>query len=235
LCLGGFVLPFARKLGHNVPAFDFDLPGVSSMSVDTHKYGYALKGTSVVLYRTKELRHSQYFSFSEWTGGIYTTPTIAGSRSTGMIAQCWASMVALGEDGYMKHTKGILDTVKILKQGISTIEGLQVVGEAEAMIVCFKESIPKLNIYCVADKMTKRGWSLNSLQNPPCVNVCITVLHIGRTDQLLSDLRACVEEIRSNPGGDKEGRAGIYGMASQLPVGPIKEMMELYNDTVYKL
>jgi sphinganine-1-phosphate aldolase len=101
-CLGGFVLPFAKKMGFNIPDFDFSVPGVTSMSLDTHKYGFALKGTSVVLYRDKALRHSQYFCYADWTGGMYTTPTIAGSRSGGLIAQCWASLMAMGEQGGRK-------------------------------------------------------------------------------------------------------------------------------------
>ena len=88
-CLGGFVLPFARRLGYPVPAFDFSLPGVTSMSLDTHKYGCALKGASVVLYRTPDLRRAQYFCYGAWSGSLYTTPTLAGSRSTGLVAQCW--------------------------------------------------------------------------------------------------------------------------------------------------
>ena len=88
-CLGGFVLPFAKKLGYSVPDFDFGLPGVTSMSLDTHKYGCALKGSSVVLYRNLELRRHQYFCYGDWNGGLYTTPTIAGRRSTGLVAQCW--------------------------------------------------------------------------------------------------------------------------------------------------
>lgn len=88
-CLGGFVLPFSKQMGYAVPDFDFSLPGVTSMSLDTHKYGCALKGSSVVLYRTTELRQYQFFCYGDWNGGLYTTPTIAGSRSTGLIAQCW--------------------------------------------------------------------------------------------------------------------------------------------------
>ena len=88
-CLGGFILPFAAQCGVAIPRFDFSLVGVTSMSLDTHKYGCALKGSSVVLYRSAELRHCQYFCYGDWTGGLYTTPTLAGSRSSGLIAQCW--------------------------------------------------------------------------------------------------------------------------------------------------
>ena len=88
------------------------------MSMDTHKYGYALKGTSVVLYRERDLRQAQYFCYADWTGGLYTTPTIAGSRSGGLIAQCWASMMAIGEQGYLKHTKDILEAKQKILDGM---------------------------------------------------------------------------------------------------------------------
>ena len=107
-------------------AFDFTVPGVTSMSVDTHKYGYALKGTSVVLYRTLELRQAQYFCYPHWAGGLYTTPTLAGSRSGGLIAQCWASMVTMGEDGYVQEARAILQTCRKIAQGVRRIPGLKV-------------------------------------------------------------------------------------------------------------
>ena len=117
--------------------YDFAVPGVTSMSMDTHKYGYALKGTSVVLYRNKELRQSQYFCYADWSGGLYTTPTIAGSRSGGLIAQTWASLMALGEEGYMRHVKDIMVATRRIAQGVKLIDGLDVIGNAEVMIVCF--------------------------------------------------------------------------------------------------
>ena len=101
-CLGGFLLPFAERLGHDVAPFDFRLPGVSSLSADTHKYGYAAKGTSVVLYRGAELLHAEYFAFTDWPGGLYMTPTFAGSRSGALSAACWAAMVLIGERGYLE-------------------------------------------------------------------------------------------------------------------------------------
>jgi sphinganine-1-phosphate aldolase len=129
MCLGGFILPFAKQLGLDVPAFDFSLPGVTSMSVDTHKYGYAAKGTSVVLYRHKELRRHQYFCFPNWTGGLYVTPTIAGSRPGALSAACWAALVAIGEEGYRTRAKGILETVRAIAEGVRAIPGLVLQGQ----------------------------------------------------------------------------------------------------------
>lgn len=246
-CLGGFVLPFMVKLGYPVPSFDFSLPGVTSMSLDTHKFGFALKGASVVLYRTKALRQSQYFCYADWTGGMYTTPTIAGSRSGGLIAQCWASLVAMGEEGYMKHCRDIIETTKAIATGVKLIDGLVLLGAAEAMIVCFaaapataaekdaKKSV--LNIYSVADEMSKKGWSLNSLQNPSCVHLCITVRHVGQESQFLDDLKDSVAKVKAAmaAGAKVDGKAAIYGMTSGLPSGPVNSLLRAYNDVVLKL
>ena len=203
------------------------------MSLDTHKYGYALKGTSVVLYRTRELRQSQYFCYADWTGGLYTTPTIAGSRSGGLIAQCWASLMAIGEQGYLNHTKEILLTKEKIATGIRAIPGLSILGGAEAMIVCFV-GVDGINVYSVADRMSKKGWSLNSHQHPPSVHICCTVLHVQREDELLKDLADSVHEVRENPNA-KGGNAAIYGMTSSLPAGPVNELLKIYNDVVLKL
>ncbi len=128
-CLGGFVLPWAEKLGVPIPSFDFRLPGVTSISVDTHKYGYAAKGSSVVLYRNRELRHYQYFVATDWPGGLYFSPTFAGSRPGALSAACWAAMVSIGEAGYIEATGRILETAEKIKAGISTIPELKVLGD----------------------------------------------------------------------------------------------------------
>ncbi|CAM9180541.1 unnamed protein product [Ectocarpus fasciculatus] len=231
-CLGGFVLPFAKKMGYDIPEFDFGLRGVTSMSVDTHKFGYALKGSSVVLYRSNEIRQAQYFCYTDWTGGMYATPTIAGSKSGGMVAQTWASMMSIGWDGYSKHAADILDTAKELSEGVSQIQGLKVIGGRQAMMVCFTGD--GLNIYDVNDKMKEKGWHLNSLQSPPAMNVCLTVKHVGLQKTLLKDLRAAVKEVLEAPAGQLSGSAKLYGTVSALPAGPTNEIAKTYMDVVYK-
>ncbi|MFY0575922.1 pyridoxal phosphate-dependent decarboxylase family protein [Cystobacter fuscus] len=104
-CLGGFLLPFARRLGHAIPEFDFAVPGVTSISADLHKYGYAAKGASVVLYRTPELRRYQFFTFAGWSGGLYASPSMAGTRPGGAIAAAWAVLKYLGEEGYLRLSR----------------------------------------------------------------------------------------------------------------------------------
>ncbi|GMH68096.1 hypothetical protein TrRE_jg9563, partial [Triparma retinervis] len=232
-CLGGFVLPFAKKLGYDVPEFDFTLPGVTSMSCDTHKYGYASKGTSVVLYRNKHLRRAQYFCYPEWTGGLYVTPTIAGSRPGALSAACWASMMAMGEDGYSDRIETIMDTTQEIAEAVQGMEGLYLLGEPKSMIVCFDSKA--FNIYRVGDKMTKLGWSLNSLQKPSCIHLCVTLRTVEHSDKFIGDLQQCVDEVlEEGNDGPLTGNAAIYGMSGSMPPGPINELLCCYTDVILK-
>lgn len=201
------------------------------MSLDTHKYGYTLKGSSVLLFHNSDLRQSMYFCYADWTGGLYTTPTLSGSRSGGLIAQAWASMMTMGEDGYSQNVKDIMDVTQVIAKGVSQIAGMKVVGNPDAMIVAFASSDPAINIYSVADKMHARGWSLNSLQKPPAVHICCTVKHVLKAEEFLRDLAASVEDVRRHP-EEKSSNAALYGVASSLPPGPVADVLKVYNDVV---
>ena len=233
-CLGGFVLPWARKLGYDVPAFDFTLPGVTSISADTHKYGYAPKGTSVILYRGSDLRHYQYFKAADWSGGLYFSPTMAGSRPGALSAACWASMVAIGQHGYMQATKEIIQTASAIKKGIEKIPDLNVMGKPLWVIAFGPET---LDIYKVMDCMTAKGWSLNGLHKPPCLHLCVTLRHTQPdvAERFIDDLQDAVEYVRDNPQAEG-GMAPIYGMAATLPVrSVVEDLLERYIDLVYKV
>lgn len=233
-CLGGFVLPWAEKLGYDVPPFDFRLPGVTSISADTHKYGYASKGTSVVLYRGLELRHYQYYTATDWPGGLYCSPTFAGSRPGGLIAACWAAMLAMGEQGYMEATKKILETASLIRKGIEEIPDLHVLGDPLWVIAFASET---LDIYKIADYMATSGWNLNCLFKPPAVHICVTLRHTqpGVAQRFIEDLNSGVEYVRMHP--DVEGQlAPMYGMAATIPVrGVVDEMLKRYMDLLYKV
>jgi glutamate/tyrosine decarboxylase-like PLP-dependent enzyme len=232
-CLGGFVLPWARRLGYDVPAFDFSVPGVTSMSADTHKFGYAAKGTSVVLYRGTELRSHQYFTATEWPGGLYFSPTLAGSRPGGLSAACWAAMVATGDDGYLEATRRILETGTKVRDGIAATPGLRVLGDP-LWVVAFGSDT--LDIYRVLERMTGRGWSLNGLQRPPAVHLCVTLRHTGPgvAERFLADLRASVAEVASQPAGD-QATAPAYGLAATLPFrGVVRDLLKRYIDLLYR-
>jgi len=233
-CLGGFVLPWLRKLGYDLPPFDFTLPGVTSISADTHKYGYAPKGTSVILYRGSELRHYQYFKAADWPGGLYFSPTLAGSRPGALSAACWASMVAIGQHGYTQAAQRIMQTASAIKKEIEKMSDLQVMGEPLWVIAFGSET---LDIYRVMDYMTAKGWSLNGLHKPACLHLCVTLRHTqpGVAERFIHDLKEAVEYVKTNP-QTKGGMAPIYGMAATLPVrSVVEDLLERYIDLLYKV
>ena len=232
-CLGGFVLPWARRLGYQVPGFDFQVPGVTSMSADTHKFGYAAKGTSVVLYRGAALRRFQYFTASDWPGGLYLSPTLAGSRPGALSAACWAAMVATGEDGYLEATRRILETGRLIRRGIEAIPRLRVLGDPLWVIAFAADG---LDVYRVLERMTGRGWSLNGLHRPPAVHLCVTLRHTqpGVAERFLADLRASVEEVLARP-AEREGIVPVYGLAATIPFrGMVRELLQRYIDLLYR-
>ena len=213
-CLGGFVLPWAEALGHDVPPFDFRVPGVTSMSCDTHKYGYAAKGTSVVLYRTPELRHLQYYTTASWSGGLYYSPTFAGSRPGALSAACWAALVSMGRQGYLDATARILEAAASVKAGVAGIDGLEVIGDP-LWNVAIRSTDPDVNIFAVLEQMGHRRWSLNGLLDPQSLHLCTTLRHTqpGVVERFLADLAASVDAVRADP-GQSEGLIPVYGLAS---------------------
>lgn len=232
-CLGGFVLPWAEKLGYPVPPFDFRLPGVTSMSADTHKYGYAAKGTSVILYRGEELRHFQYYTATDWPGGLYFSPTFAGSRPGALSAACWAALTSIGAEGYLTATKKILETAHAIKQGIREIPELRVLGDPLFVIAFDSDS---LDIYKVLDFMSHKKWSLNGLHKPACVHICVTLRHTqpGVAERFISDLREAVAHVKTHP-DEKGTMAPVYGMAATLPLrGMVSDLLKKYLDVIFK-
>jgi len=233
-CLGGFVLPFAEKLGYPVPPFDFRLPGVTSISADTHKYGYAAKGTSVVLYRNEALRHYQYYTATEWPGGLYMSPSLTGSRPGALSAACWAAMLSMGEEGYMRATKAILETAAIIRKGVETIPELKVIGNP-LWIIAFRSD--SLNVYEVLDRMTKKHWNLNGLHKPACVHFALTLRQTqpGVAERFINDLCESVEEVKKNP-GSTDGNAPVYGLAANLPFrGMVTDILKKTLDVFYRV
>lgn len=215
-CLGGFILPWAERLGVDVPVFDFRLPGVTSISADTHKYGYALKGTSVLLYRTPELRKLQYFNYPDWQGGIYLSPGLAGSRSGGLVAAAWAALVSLGEAGYLEIARRIFDTAATIRAGVEAIPELEVFGRP-TFLVAFRS--PSLDVYHVNDALIAAGWRLNALQLPPGLHFCVTRPNTapGVAEAFVRDLEAAVQHAKS-PGLGAPKSGALYGLGG-TPAG----------------
>ena len=215
-CLGGFILPWGERLGYSIPRFDFRVPGVTSISADTHKYGYALKGTSVLLYRDAELRKHQYFNYPDWPGGIYFSPGLSGSRSGGLVAATWAAMVSLGEEGYLEIARKIFATAAAIRAGVESIPELEVIGEP-TFLVAFRAR--ELNIYHVNDHLVTRGWRLNALHLPPALHFCVTRPNTapGIADAFVADLRDAVEYAR-HPAREQPKSGALYGLGG-TPAG----------------
>ncbi|KAL6956476.1 Dihydrosphingosine phosphate lyase [Sarracenia purpurea var. burkii] len=212
LCLGGFVLPFARKLGYPIPPFDFSVKGVTSISVDVHKYGLAPKGTSIVLYRNHDIRK---VIVTEWSGGLYVSPTIAGSRPGGLIAGAWAAMMSLGFEGYLENTRAVMEVSKKIQKGIKEIPELFIVGRPDMTIVAFGSNI--VDIFEVNDIMSSKGWHLNALQRPSSIHICVTLQHELVAADFLKDLSDSVQAVKKHPGPVNGGLAPIYGAAGKIP------------------
>ena len=232
-CLGAFLLPFARELGYPVPPFDFRVRGVTSMSADTHKYGYAAKGTSVVLYGDPELRRYQYFVATDWPGGLYFSPTLSGSRPGALSAACWAALVHLGHQGYLDAARRILETAARIRAGVQRISGLRLLGDSLWIITFGADGF---DIYGVLDALSRRGWSLNGLHRPACIHLCVTLRQTepGIAERFLDDLAESVVEARHAPAGGP-GLAPIYGLAARLPVrGAVADLIRRYVDLLYE-
>lgn len=216
-CLGGFLLPFMDEAGYPIPVVDFRQPGVTSISADTHKYGYAPKGSSVILYRNACLRHYQFSVCTDWPGGVYASPTISGSRAGGTIATCWASFMYHGRNGYLDATRSIMKTTRYLKQEMQKIPGIFIQGDPLVSVIAVGSSV--FNILEMSEQMSKRGWNLNTLQFPSGFHICITQMHTqdGVADQMLQDMKDISKQLSKSPNTKLTGQAAVYGMAQALP------------------
>jgi glutamate/tyrosine decarboxylase-like PLP-dependent enzyme len=233
-CLGGFLLPFVEKLGYPIPPFDFRVPGVTSISADIHKYGYAAKGASVILYRSMDYLKHQFFVQANWSGGIYASPSFAGTRPGGPIAAAWAALHAIGEDGYLAHAKDIMDIVGKLKQGVNAIPGLRVLGNPQMSVFAYNSTDPDVDIFAVSDQMTAKGWHIDRQQNPMALHVMVTPAHAQSYQAYLKDLAEAVAHVRAHPELSSEGSAPMYGMIAKMPFrGMVKQSVLKIMEGMY--
>jgi glutamate/tyrosine decarboxylase-like PLP-dependent enzyme len=194
-CVGGVLGPFVRELGHPVPAFGLDLPGVCSLSADLHKSGYAAKGASVILYRDAAREACGRYEFSEWPTGLYAVPTFAGTRPGGAIAAAWAVMHFLGADGYRRIAATVMAARERLVAGLASIDGLHPWGAPDLWAVAY--GAQGYDIHAVADAMTARRWSVGRVRTPPGIHLMLTPVHAPIVDEYLADLAASVATTRA--------------------------------------
>ncbi len=218
-CVGGIHLSFMRKLGYDVPDFDFTVPGVTSLSADLHKYGYAAKGASCILYRSKDIRKYQIFACTDTTAYTLINPTVLSTKSGGPMAGAWAILNYLGEEGFMHIVKSVQDATQKLIAGINAIPELEVLGKPAMCMFSFKSDV--INVYQLADAMARRGWYIqgqfSTPYTPRSLHISVNYGTIHQVDALLQDLRACVEEVKQMQPLDSDGIRAMVGAALQSP------------------
>ncbi len=197
-CMGGFVLPFAEMLGREIPPWDFRVDGVHSISADVHKLGYAPKGISVILHRTKELRRYQTWMFDGWLGGFYGSPNLQGTRSGLPMAAGWAVMQHLGIDGYVDLTRQTLENADRMRAGIEAIDGLRVLGDGGLHLVAMSsdpDASAPIDVFALGDALLARGWHHDRQGPPDSLHSTVSNSNTGVIDQYVADLTECAAEV----------------------------------------
>ena len=232
-CLGGFIIPFKDILNETDSGCNFTTSGITSISVDTHKYGYSPKGSSLILYKDKKYAHSQYMVEPNWPGGIYISPTIAGSRSGALIAATWSTLMYHGLNGYLKKTQKILENVKYITSQLRKIPEITLMADPDTTVVSFTSQ--KFDIYKLAELLSQKNWNLNALQFPPAVHLCITGVHTKQVcEQFVLDIHESIKDINEGRADKVGGVFGIYGSSQNISDRSIiKEIGYEYLDAYY--
>lgn len=205
-CVGGYLAPFARMNGVPVPPFDFELPGVRSMSADLHKYGYAAKGASTVFHRSEEQWRHQVFQFDDWPAGGMTTPTMAGTRPGGAIASAWAVLHYLGVEGYREKARLVCETRARLMREIAAMDGLRTYGDPQLGL--FTYGSERLDPFAIWGRMTRRGWFTGLTTEPRAIHLMLSPAHAGVADEYLADLAASLAEVAGS--GERSDASARY-------------------------
>jgi glutamate/tyrosine decarboxylase-like PLP-dependent enzyme len=202
-CMGGFLLPYFRRLGAPVPDFDFAVPGVTSISMDFHKYAFAAKGASTVLYRNKELRKYQIYTCAQWTGYTVINPTVQSTKSAGPLAAAWAVINFIGDDGYLEIARQVLEATRTIADAIDQMDDLRLLGQPEMNLVAFTSDT--VSVFHIIDEMKARGWYIQpqlgfggSKEN---IHLSINPANVKWVDAMLADLRECVAKAKTMKSG----------------------------------
>jgi glutamate/tyrosine decarboxylase-like PLP-dependent enzyme len=194
-CIGGFLAPFAKKLGYAIPDFDFSLPGVRSLSADLHKYGYAAKGASLVLFARRDYSKFQGTEFSDWPKGRYYTPTMLGTRPGGATAAAWAVMHYLGEEGYLRLASRVMNAWKTYVTHVQRIPELEIVGAPHLAVLAFTSVVDQVDIFAVANELTDRGWYVSKLAEPAGIHQIINLAHENVIDSYFDDVQSAIHKV----------------------------------------
>jgi glutamate/tyrosine decarboxylase-like PLP-dependent enzyme len=207
--MGGVTLPYLARLGYPIPPFDFSVPGVTSISVDLHKFGYTGKGASVIVHRTKALRRHQVFVTENWLGGTYGSSGLLGTRSGGPMAAAWAVLHHVGDDGYLRLAGAARAATEELASGIREHPALVLRAEPDAMLLAFGAADPDhLDVFALADALWAKGWYVDRQGPPPSLHCTVNAIHAGRIQEFLGDLDDGVSEVAT---ARARGRKGAYG------------------------
>jgi glutamate/tyrosine decarboxylase-like PLP-dependent enzyme len=231
-CVGGFILPFLEMNGEDMPLWDYRVPGVTSISADIHKYGYAAKGASTITYRNLDILRYQMFVYENWPGGVFASPALLGTRPGGGYAAAWSVLQYFGKEGYCQLTADTLAAVNGLKKGIESIPEFELMGNPIGPLFSYRSTDPELSIYAVGDQMDARGWQVNRNQFPEGLHAMVTAQHLQVVDQYLEDLRESVEVVRANPELAQQGGAATYGMLAHVPLRGMvrKKVLAMFSE-----
>jgi len=222
-CMGGMVLPFAEKLGYPISPFDFRVPGVTSISADIHKYGYSPKGASVVIYISREFRRHQFFAYTDWSGGLYGSPTMMGTRCGGPIAAAWAALMYNGLEGYMLMTQEVMEAAKKLREGINAIPGLHVVSNPDMSVFAFTSE--KYNIFQIGDRLSAKGWTLDRIQFPGSLHMTVSYHNVKLVNEFLTAVSESLTQVSEAKGKSR---------TINLVVSFVKRMSKLMPDSWFR-
>jgi glutamate/tyrosine decarboxylase-like PLP-dependent enzyme len=210
--MGGVSLAYLSRLGHQIPPWNLRVDGVTSISVDLHKFGYTSKGASVIMYASKRLRSYQGFITDQWLGGMYASSGMLGTKSGGAIAAAWAVMHFLGDDGYLRLTRSARVATEKLAHHISNHSELSLLAQPDALLLSFVAREPqRLNVYAVADEMWARGWYVDRQEPPQSLHCTVNAVHESVIDSMLADLDACISTVLDT---GRSGEVGAYGTLS---------------------
>ncbi|HNE50062.1 MAG TPA: aspartate aminotransferase family protein [Chitinophagales bacterium] len=223
-CVGGFILPFLKMEGYDLPKFDFEIDGVTSISADIHKYGYAAKGASVVLYKNTELRKGQFYVKTDWSGGIYGSPSFMGTRGGGPIAAAWTALHLIGEEGYRRMAREVMEETHFIKHKIKEeIPELKILGNPQATLFAF--SSDTIDVYEVADELAELGWTINRQQLPASLHVLLNYIHVGKGELFINDLKIAVQKAK---------RFTLSHLKNNLQVSAVKQLKKMLNEQQFK-